>query len=62
MFTFAQFKLAKKIYDTEEYKSMKIRFYAILGKKEEDVWSLVKITKLVSITLDVVFKGVIQNY
>lgn len=62
MFPFAQFKLAENYQDSEEYKSMKIRFHVVLEYKEEEVWSLVKIIKLVSITPDVIFEGVVQNY
>lgn len=61
MFTFGLSKLAENYQDTEEYRSMKIIFHAILGKKEEEVWFLVKIIKLVSITPYVVFEGVIPN-
>lgn len=55
MFTFAQFKLAGNYQDIEEYQSIKIRFHFVLGKKEEEIWSLMKIIKLVSITPDVIF-------
>lgn len=41
---------------------MKIHFDVVLGKKEEDVWSLVKIVKLISITPNAMFEGVLQNY
>lgn len=61
MFTFTQFKLADNFSDTEEFKRMKIRFHFALFKKEEDVWSLVKYVKLISITTDSMFKGVLQN-
>lgn len=38
MFTFSQFKLAENFHDTKGYKSMKIQFHAVFGKKEEKVW------------------------
>lgn len=62
MFTFAQFKLAENYNDPKEFKKLKIPFHAVLGKTEEDVFSLVKIVKIISINLDTLFEGVLQNY
>lgn len=62
MFIFAQFKITKKYNDPKEFKKLKIHFHEVLGKKQEDVWSLVKIVKIISITLDTLFEGVLQNY
>ena len=43
MFMAAQYQIANKFEDKEEYKRMKIRFHAVLGKREEKIWSLAKI-------------------
>lgn len=40
---------------------MKIRFH-VLGKRGEEIWSLVKIFRVHNIFKDVLFKGVLQNY
>ena len=53
LFVFYQYKLAENYQDKEEFKKMKIRFHAVLGNSEEESWSLVKITKFVSITSNV---------
>lgn len=50
---------AESYKDQLEFKKFKIHFYVVLGKNEEDVWSLVKI---VSITPDALFKVILQNY
>lgn len=42
MFLSSQYQIAKK-FDEEEFKRMKYRFHAVPGKKEEEIWSLVKI-------------------
>lgn len=57
MFAFNQFKLAESFEDKDEYKRLKIRFHVVLGKSEEEVWSLVKIVKVISIVPDVLFQG-----
>lgn len=36
-------------------------FHAVLRKNEEEVWSLVKIAKLISIALDSLFEGMLHN-
>ncbi|CAI9290472.1 unnamed protein product [Lactuca saligna] len=41
---------------------MKFRFHVVLGKKEEEIWSLVKIVRVLGITKDVLFEGMLQNY
>ena len=37
-------------------------FHAVLGKNEEEVWSLVKIVKLILIAPDSLFEGVLHNF
>lgn len=39
-----------------------MRFHAVLGKNKEELWSLVKIVKLISIALDSLFEGVLHNF
>lgn len=41
---------------------LKMRFHALFGKNEEEVWSLVNIVKLISIAPDSLFEGVLQNF
>ena len=43
MFLDEQFELADKYKDKTEFKCLKFRVHVVLGKKDEDVWSLVKI-------------------
>lgn len=49
MLTFGKFKLPKNFQDDEAFKNVKIRFHVVLGKKEEEVWSLKKISRLITI-------------
>lgn len=59
MFIFAQFKLADNLHEDEAFKYVKMRFHTVLGKKEEEIWSLKKIVKLVSISNDDVFENLL---
>ena len=62
MFISAQYQLVDKFEDKDEYKRLKLRFHAMLGKKEEEVWSLVKIVKVLNISKDTLFEGLLQNF
>lgn len=62
LFTSSQFKIRDKFNDMEEFKKLKIRFNAILGKYEDEVWSSVKIVKVMTITRDNLFEGLLQNF
>lgn len=53
MVAFSQFKFSESFKDKEEFKKLKSRFHAVLGKSKEDVWSLVKIVRIISIVPDV---------
>ena len=57
LFTSPEFKLANNFNDKNEYKRLKIRFHAILGKNEDEVWSLVKIVKVMKIKRETLFEG-----
>lgn len=61
MFIMPQFKVELTCKYIDEGKKMKIRFHAVLAKALEEVWSLEKIKKVISIKTDVVFENVIQN-
>lgn len=61
MFTFSQFKLAESFEDKYEFKWWKIRFHVVLGKSKEEAWSLVKIIRVISIVLHVLFEELMQN-
>lgn len=58
MFAFGHFKVSQIYKDQEEFKRLKIHFHAVLGKNEDEVWSLVKIEKVLSFVHDVLFKGI----
>lgn len=62
MFVSAQYQLVDKFDDKEEYKKLKLRLHTVLGKKEEEVWSLVKIVKVLNISKDALFEGLLQNF
>ncbi|CAI9282257.1 unnamed protein product [Lactuca saligna] len=59
---FSQFKLVENYQYREKLKNLKIRFHAVLGKIEEELWLLVKIIKFLSVTPDVILEGVLQNF
>lgn len=41
---------------------LKLRFHIVLGKRKEDIWSLVKIVRVLNILNDVLFEGLLQKY
>lgn len=47
-----QYLLVDKFEDKNEYKKLKLRFHTVHGKKEEEVWSLDKIVKVMGIAKD----------
>ena len=59
MFIFARYQLIDKFEDKEEYKRLKLRFHAILGNKEEVVWSLVKMVKVLNISRESLFENLL---
>lgn len=62
MFIFSQYQIVDKFEDKEEYKILKLIFHVVLGKREEEICSLVKIVKVLNISKDVLFKGVLHNF
>lgn len=62
MFTFLQFKLPNDFQYEKSFKSVTIRFNDVLRKNKEEISSLKKIIRLVSILKDVIFKNLLQNY
>lgn len=62
MFISSQYQLVNKFEDKEEFKRLKLRFHVVLGKKEEEVWSLVKIVKVLNISKDTLFEGLLENF
>lgn len=62
MFVSTQYKLVDQFNDQEEYKRLKMRFHAVLGKKEEEVWSSVKIFKVMNISREGMFEGLLHNF
>ena len=59
MFIPARYQLIDKFEDKEEYKRLKLRFHAILGNKEEVVWSLVKMVKVLNISRESLFENLL---
>lgn len=59
---FPKFKLTESYKDKDEFKKLKILFHVVIRKNKKDMWSLVKIAKIVSIAHDVLFEGVLKNY
>ena len=62
MFITAQYKVSEKFENPDDYTHMKIRFHVVLGKEQDEVWSLIKIKKVVAIKKDVLFENMIQNF
>lgn len=48
MFISARYRLVARFEDKDEYKRLKMRFNVVLGKKEEEFWSSVKIVKVLT--------------
>lgn len=57
-----QYQIVDKFEDKDEYKRMKTNFHVALGKQEDEIWSLVKIVRILNISKYVLFKGILQNY
>ncbi|XP_052619606.1 uncharacterized protein LOC128125976 [Lactuca sativa] len=62
MFITAQYKISEKLDNVDEYTYLKIRFHAVLAKDQEEVWSLMKIKKVLTIKKDVMFEDMLQNF
>lgn len=62
MFISSQYKLIDKFEDRDKYKRFNLRFHAILGKHKEEVWSLVKIVKVLNICRESLFEWLLQNF
>lgn len=56
------FKIADNFNDTDDFKNWKIRFHSVLGKNEEEVWSSMKIVKVLTIIRDNLFEGLLQHF
>ena len=61
MFIMPQFKDEGNFKEKDEGTHMKIHFHVVLGKAPEEVWSLIKIKKVISMKKDVVFENTVQN-
>lgn len=62
LFTSSQFNFANNLNDKDKYKKLKIIFDAVLGKTKDEVRSLVKIVKVMTIMPDVLFEGLLQKF
>lgn len=54
VFIAAQYHIVDK-----EYKCLKLRFHVVLRKREEEIWSLVEIMRVLNISKDVLFEGML---
>lgn len=61
-FISAQYQLIDIFEDKEEFKMLKMRFHDVLGKKKEEIWSLVYFFKVLGITKDQLFEGLLKNF
>ncbi|KAL7604923.1 hypothetical protein Lser_V15G18161 [Lactuca serriola] len=62
LFITAQYKISEKFDNPDDYTHMKIRFHAVLAKNPDEVWSLMKIKKVLTIKKDVLFEDMLQNF
>lgn len=62
LFTSSQYKIIENFNDKNEFKRLKIRFHAIFGKNESEVWSVVMIAKVMTILQENLFEVLLQNF
>ncbi|KAL7602722.1 hypothetical protein Lser_V15G16687 [Lactuca serriola] len=62
LFITAQYKISEKFDNPDDYTHMKIRFHVVLAKNPDEVWSLMKIKKVLTIKKDVMFEDMLQNF
>ncbi|KAL7609544.1 hypothetical protein Lser_V15G13888 [Lactuca serriola] len=62
MFITTQYKISEKFDNPDDYTHMKIRFHVVLAKNPDEVWSLMKIKKVLTIKKDVLFEDMLQNF
>ncbi|KAL7617007.1 hypothetical protein Lser_V15G03290 [Lactuca serriola] len=62
MFVTTRYKISEKFKNADEYISMKIRFHVVLAKDQDEVWSLMKIKKVLTIKKDELFENMLQNF
>ncbi|KAL7604851.1 hypothetical protein Lser_V15G19577 [Lactuca serriola] len=62
LFITAQYKISEKFDNPDDYTHMKIRFHDVLVKNPDEVWSLMKIKKVLTIKKDVLFENMLQNF
>ena len=62
MFITASYKISEKFENADEYTYMKIRFHVVLAKDQEEVWSLMKIKKVLTIKKDEMFENMLQSF
>lgn len=62
LFTSSQFKIADKFNDKHEFRKLKVLLHTVLGKNEDEVWSLVKIIKVMTIIYECLCIGMLQNF
>ncbi|KAL7607644.1 hypothetical protein Lser_V15G16187 [Lactuca serriola] len=62
LFITAQYKISEKFDNPDDYTHMKIRFHVVLAKNPDEVWSLMKIKKVLTIKKDVMFEDMLLNF
>lgn len=58
MFLSSQYQIADKI-DREELRRMKFRIHVVLGMRAKEIWSLIKIVRVLKISKDVLFEEIL---
>lgn len=62
MFLTAQYKIIDEFKDKDDFIQMKLRFHVVLGKDQEELWSLVNIVQVLSVAKDEIFENMLQNF
>lgn len=62
MFIITQYNIVEKFDNEDDFILTKLRFHVVVRKEPEEIWSLVKIKKVIRITKDVMFENMIHNF
>ena len=62
MFFTAQYKVVNRFNNKDDFSLRKLRFHAVLGMEQEEVWLLVKIVQVLAISKGEMFKNMLHNF
>lgn len=62
LFLSSQYKVVERFKKNEDFIHMKLRFHVVLGKYQEKVWSLIKVTQVLGISKGELFENMLQNF